>query len=181
MANDMNIPIWVIIIVLIILILAFSNQIIYLLNSAKNEVVSIFSYKDNKKMNCDIQDDDDTERLQSNNPKDNSANTYQPQTSDSLLALGYTGSLPWDEVIQVSELDPATFTNHEEFVKDVRRFSSGANFTSVTDDNTNLAFVNFVGLRRPESVNIGPGARQIPDIDENVLKRNQVFRWNSTS
>jgi len=64
-----------------------------------------------------------------------------------------------------------------DFVKDVRRFSSGANFTSVTDDNTNLAFVNFRGLRRPEHVPIGPDARQQPDIDESVLSRNRPLRF----
>lgn len=114
-------------------------------------------------------------------PKESAINTYQPEMADSLKALGYEGSVPYDEVIKTSELDPATFINHMEFVKDVRRFSSGANFTSVTDDNTNIDFVNFRGLRRPEHVEIGAGARQIPDIDETVLQRNKVFRWNSTS
>jgi hypothetical protein len=66
-----------------------------------------------------------------------------------------------------------------DFVKDVRRFSSGANFTAVTDDNTNTAFTNFVGLRRPEHVQIGSSARQVPDVDESVLQRNKNIRWNS--
>lgn len=37
---------------------------------------------------------------------------------------------------------------HQNFVDDVRRFSSGANFKSVQDDNTGV-ITNFVGLRRP--------------------------------
>lgn len=176
----MEIPTWVIILVLVLIILAFSSQLIYLLNSAKTSIVSLITGKDPQQLACQITDDDDMERLE-NDPKDNSVNTYAPQQSDTLSALGYTGTLPWDEVIQTSELDPSTFINHQEFVKDVRRFSSGANFTSVTDDNTNLAFTNFIGLRRPEHVNIGDGARQIPDVDTDVLKRSKVFRWNSTS
>jgi hypothetical protein len=98
--------------------------------------------------------------------------------SDTLLALGYTGGTPWDEIIQATELDPSTFSSQAEYVKGVRRFSSGANFTSVTDDNTNSAFTNFVGLQRPQHVPIGSTARQIPDIDENVLQRNHQLRFN---
>lgn len=105
----------------------------------------------------------------------------QPKTlpktiANELYDRGYEGEVPWTDVIKTS-LDPSTFTNHEEFVKDVRRFSSGANFTSVTDDNTNIDFVNFRGLRRPEHVPIGATARQVPDIDETVLMRNKPFRW----
>lgn len=99
-----------------------------------------------------------------------------PAVAQRLYDQGYEGSVPWTDVIQTS-LDPSTFSNHAEFVKDVRRFSSGANFTSVSDDNTNADFVNFRGLRRPEHVPIGPTARQVPDIDETVLMRNKPFRW----
>ena len=101
------------------------------------------------------------------------------QTSDVMTVLGYTESQPWGEVIKATELDPSTFVNHREFVKDVRRFSSGANFTSVTDDNTNIDFTNFVGLRRPTHVPIGDTARQQPDIDQSVLQRNQRFSWTN--
>ena len=96
-------------------------------------------------------------------------------------ALGYNEEAePWSEVYKLTELDPSTFANHYEFVKDVRRFSSGANFTSVTDDNTNAAFTNFVGLRRPSHVPIGSTARQQPDIDQSVLMRNPEFSWSSS-
>ena len=94
--------------------------------------------------------------------------------SDFLDNQGYTS---YNDLIAKTELDPSTFSSHQEFVKDVRRFSSGANFTSVTDDNTNLDFVNFQGLNRPQHVPIGAGARQIPDIDESVLKRNKYIRF----
>jgi hypothetical protein len=81
--------------------------------------------------------------------------------------------------MQATEIDPSTFVNHMDYVKDVRRFSSGANFTSVTDDNTNIDFTNFRGLRRPQAIPnmIGASARQVPDIDENVLLRNKDLRW----
>ena|SRR5271170_7097254 len=111
-----------------------------------------------------------------NNPKITTTNSDSVVNS-TLDALGYTADAPWDQVLQATELDPSTFVNHMDFVKDVRRFSSGANFTSVTDDNTNQAFTNFVGLRRPEHVDIGPDARQQPDIDETVLQRNRGLRW----
>lgn len=100
-----------------------------------------------------------------------------PDTRKMQEFLGYGDNLSWNEVLKTTELDPATFTNHQDFVKDVRRFSSGANFTSVTDDNTNAAFTNFVGLRRPSHVDIGASARQQPDIDQSVLKRNGGLRW----
>jgi hypothetical protein len=94
-----------------------------------------------------------------------------------LTVLGYTGQQPWGEVIKATELDPSTFVNHNEFVKDVRRFSSGSNFTSVSDDNTSSDFTNFVGLRRPTHVPIGETARQQPDIDQSVLQRNPRFAF----
>lgn len=85
----------------------------------------------------------------------------------------------WVDLIKSSELDPSVEDNHARFVRDATRFSSGANFTAVADDNTNLAFVNFVGLRRPSHVRIDEStARQIPDIDQNVLQRNKPFRFN---
>ncbi len=166
-------------VVVILLIVLLSPQITYLLSCLKNSVVSLVYGKKLNPVKPLLPDEDvRAERLEDKiTDKDNT----QANASDTLRELGYTGDLPWDQVIQATELDPATFSNHQEFVKDVRRFSSGANFTSVTDDNTNAAYVNFVGLRRPEHVAIGADARQTPDVDETVLQRNKVFRWNSTS
>ncbi len=84
----------------------------------------------------------------------------------------------WMDLVKEMDLDPSVRENHQEFVKDVTRFSSGANFTNVADDNTSWAFTNFQGLRRPSHVNIGASARQVPDIDETVLQRNKPFRFN---
>ncbi len=97
------------------------------------------------------------------------------QTSDTLLALGYTGQVPWDEVMQASEIDPSSYVNHAAFVADTRNFSSGANFTEKDDSNNSFAFVNFIGLRRPQHVEIGASARQQQDLDVSVLKRNRPF------
>lgn len=163
-----NLP-WIILIILVLLILFYGRDML----RWACERAGTPKYP--------IPDDDIRREHFINDPKAGSADTYQPQAPETLAALGYSSPVPWQDVIKATELDPATFINHEEFVKDVRRFSSGANFTSVTDDNTNLAFVNFQGLRRPEHVKIGSGARQIPDVDETVLQRNKPFRWNSTS
>lgn len=105
------------------------------------------------------------------------ASGLPPVVSDSLYAMGYDGGVPWDEAIQATEVDPATFASQQKYVRDVRRFSSGANFTSVADDDNNLAFVNFVGLQRPQHVPIGASARQQPDIDQSVLQRNKQLRF----
>lgn len=94
-----------------------------------------------------------------------------------LNELGYEGEMPWSEVLASTELDPSVGDNHRQFVADVRRFSSGANFTSVADDNTSADFNNFLGLRRPQHVHIGADARQQPDIDSSVLQRNKDLRW----
>jgi hypothetical protein len=155
--------------VIIILILMFNQQICDWIASFKNKWTQM-SY-------CPSGNDDDLFRREHiNNPK--IATTESADTVNSTLdALGYTADAPWDAVLQATELDPSTYANHMDYVKDVRRFSSGANFTSVTDDNTNLAFTNFVGLRRPEHVPIGASARQTPDIDETVLQRNRPLRW----
>ena len=85
-------------------------------------------------------------------------------------------SASWVDVITQTELDPSIQESQNEFVKDVKRFSSGAGFTSVNDDLTYMS-TNFQGLRRPEYVPIGPGARQVPDEDVYVLQRNKNFRW----
>lgn len=115
------------------------------------------------------------ERLDNPGMNKNFGSLPAGQTSDTLLALGYTGQVPWDEVMQASELDPSTFVNHADYVKDVRNYSSGAAFTDKADDNNSFAFTNFIGLRRPEHVEIGASARQQPDISTEPLKRNRPF------
>lgn len=173
----MDVDPWVIVLVLIILLFAFSSQLIYLFDSARAAVLSAVS---DKKPSTFIPDESLITNPKSSYSEVRSSGGNQSAETDK--KLGYnTGDMSWNETIKSTELDPATFINHQEFVKDVRRFSSGANFTSVADDNTSPVFTNFVGLRRPDAVTIGAGARQVPDIDENVLKRNKVFRWNSTS
>lgn len=100
------------------------------------------------------------------------------KTVDSVSALGYDPSLSWNDVLAQTELDPGTHESHKEFVKDVQIFSTGpARYSSVADDNTSTVFTHFQGLRRPEHVEIGSGARSVPDLDTDVLKRSRPFRF----
>jgi hypothetical protein len=165
-----------IITLIIILILVFNQQLSYWISATKDTIVSMLTGEPPGKSSDRLLDDDDDSYERLSDPKITTTNSPQ-QASQVLGKLGFPADTPWDEVMQATELDPSTFTSHMDFVKDVRRFSSGANFTSVTDDNTNSDFTNFRGLRRPEHVPIGPDARQQPDIDETVLQRNRPIRW----
>jgi hypothetical protein len=164
----------------LMLILIFDEQFFYVVHAVKIGIVSAITGQSPQSSKCNViivDDDDDGGFEHLNDPKVTVMNPPAEVTS-TLTALGYDPSAtPWDEALKASELDPSTFANHMDFVKDVRRFSSGANFTSVTDDNTNIDFTNFRGLRRPEHVPIGASARQVPDIDESVLQRNRPLRW----
>jgi hypothetical protein len=163
------------VIIVILIVLIFNRQIFYWLDATKNTVGSVFFGPASGARPYRLPEAG-WEKLQ--NPKDTSKVAISNEEVDSTLdALGYTRDAPWDAIIAETEIEPSAFANHMDFVKDVRRFSSGSNFTSVTDDNTNAAFTNFVGLRRPWHVPIGPDARQQPDIDESVLQRNKPMRW----
>ena len=182
------IPVVAIIIVLI-LMLVFNEQFSDWLNNTKRIILSVFEDgPKGRKQKYVLADDDNVEHLEDGGaPGSGLPSTPKPsfnplvmppgQSSETLMALGYVGEVPWGEVIVSTEIDPSIIVNHMDFVKDVRRFSSGANFTSVNDDNTNLAFTNFRGLRRPQNVAIGDSVRQMVDVDENVLQRNKELRW----
>jgi hypothetical protein len=174
----------VVIVLIVLLVLIFNDQICQFIDSVKGSVIDLLAPEEHfdpilaaaarplEPMRGH------REHLEAD---PNSLGLPPGQTSDVLNVLGYTGQQPWGEIIKATELDPSTFVNHSEFVKDVRRFSSGANFTSVADDNTSTDFVNFRGLIRPSHVPIGDTARQQPDIDQSVLQRNPRFSWNSGS
>lgn len=175
-------------VVVIVLVLMFIPQITHILKATRNSVVSAVTGRSLKNVSQYLIPDEDMkvagtvtnrERMNGNNQMGMGVTngTINPESSELMQIMGYGDNATWDEVLKTTELDPATFANHQDFVKDVRRFSSGANFTSVTDDNTNLAFTNFVGLRRPQQVDIGASARQQPDIDQSVLKRNKPLYW----
>jgi hypothetical protein len=168
------------VVIVIVLVLAFLPQIIHIMRAVQSSLVSALGGSQPEEVQFLIPE------AMGSGSSDSSGNAMgmgikdgvvSPDSADLMQTMGYGDNVTWDEVLKTTELDPATFANHQDFVKDVRRFSSGANFTSVTDDNTNLAFVNFVGLRRPQQVSIGASARQQPDIDQSVLKRNQPLRW----
>lgn len=165
-------------ILLVLIVLVFNRQLTYWLRASLYTAAGML--EPSKPMPsiapANIMDEDVRERL--DNPGMNqSQGTLPPgQTSDSLLALGYTSSVPWQDVMAASELDESTFVNHMDFVKDVRNFSSGAAFTDKDEDNNSFAFTNFIGLRRPQHVEIGASARQVPDIGD-ALKRNKPYNF----
>jgi hypothetical protein len=95
------------------------------------------------------------------------------------VAPKITTSVDWTTEMMNRELEPEVIQNHNNFVESVRRFSSGANFTSIEGDDQSDMFTNFIGLQRPQHVRVGDDSRQQPDIDEDVLKQNKTIRWNS--
>lgn len=179
----MEINVAILIVLLVLVLLIFNRQLSYLVGSVKNALSSMFqgpSEPDRLSCGCiagqcscvSIPDESYMHKEQLTDPDDNLADDANMMEEE-----GYEGNMPWDEVLQATELDPATHDNHRQFVADTRRFSSGANFTSVTDDNTNWSFTQFVGLRRPQHVHIGWDARSQPDVDQSVLQRNKDLRF----
>lgn len=172
------------VVVTLVLIMVFLPQIINIARAMRASAVSAISGKKPSEVSQYLIPEEDmssgkTERFEVSNSLGMGIKngSLTQESSELMQIMGYGDDSSWNDVLKTTELDPATFANHQDFVKDVRRFSSGANFTSVTDDNTNSAFTNFVGLRRPQQVDIGASARQQPDIDQSVLKRNQPLRW----
>jgi hypothetical protein len=171
--GNITISVSLAIVLIVLLTLAFNQQISYMLSTTKSAFLSMLTGASPNGA-YELADDDDIEKM--GNPKE-PTNKSANQVSSLLDQLGYSQDAPWDAVLQATELDPSVYVNHLDFVKDVRRFSSGANFTSVADDNTSIDFTNYRGLRRPAHVPIGKSARQTPDIDETVLQRNKDLRW----
>lgn len=181
------------IVLLLLLLVMFYDQLAYFLQATRTTFMAMLLGKRALPCGCsgrcgcrrrheDLSNDlsdklyEDLSNAPSNAGNPNPSRNSGP---DALDALGYSdaGDLPWTEMIKTTDLDGSVHNNHNQFVADVRRFSSGANFTSVADDNTNAAFSNFVGLRRPQHVEILPDARQQPDVDQDVLARNKPLIW----
>jgi len=174
------------VVLMLLLIVMFSDQISYFLHATKTTVLSMLGARRRLSCGCsgicrgECLSNSPTQEDMSNEVRSaGDASQVVGSGSDALTALGYAdgGDMPWGEMIKVTDLDGSVHINHNSFVADVRRFSSGANFTSVADDNTNDAFTNFVGLQRPQHVAILPDARQQPDVDQDVLARNTQLRW----
>lgn len=85
----------------------------------------------------------------------------------------------WKDIAMGSSLDQSTVDSHRQYVSNMQQYSSGANFTAVADDNTSPIFTNFIGFSRPRYVPVDPTARQIPDVDTEVLKRNRYMTFTS--
>ncbi len=79
----------------------------------------------------------------------------------------------WNDVLQDKSLDPSISESHSDYIANTRQYSSGANYTAVSDDNTSDLFTNYLGFSKPRFVEIDPTATQIPDIDNSVFKRNK--------
>lgn len=187
--EDVTIPAVIFAIVVVLLVIVFNRELFNLVNALRDSLISALGGRPRgPKLSCGcvgvcacgmLPDEEDftggAEHAESGAEQAPNPLTLEDQLM--MEELGYEGELPWQEVLQATELDPSTHTNHQAFVADVRRFSSGANFTAVAEDNTNLAFVNFRGLRRPQHVPIGEDARQQPDINQDVLQRNKSLRF----
>lgn len=78
----------------------------------------------------------------------------------------------WGEIVAEKSIDPGIIASHADYTANVRNYSTGAGFTQVADDNTSSIFTNFLGFYRPSYVPVGTTARQVPDVDIDVLKRN---------
>lgn len=178
--EDLSLSGWTVgVIVIILLVLIFNKQLAYWISATKHTLVSVITGKTCghfRECMCGNMPDDDDMGIKEHAV----AGPPIAPKSDVLNELGYVGEQPWDEVLKASELDASTQQNHRDFVKDVRRFSSGANFTSTNDENHNWSFTQFVGLRRPNHVHIGKDARQQPDVNQTVLQRNKPFVFNYT-
>jgi hypothetical protein len=171
-----------VLVIIILLVFAFSDQLIYFMKAAKTSLLAMIGGTKplpcgcSGNCGCSLPDESDGQEHLDNPGKAGDVRN-DVGSSDIATALGYeeAADMAWDERIKVTDLDPSVFMNHQGYVADVRRFSSGANFTSVADDNTDPSATNFVGLRRPQHVHIGPDARQQPSVDQSVLQRNKAF------
>jgi len=85
----------------------------------------------------------------------------------------------WNNVMVATNLDPLVKDSQEKYISEVRQYSSGSNFSAVADDNNSLTFTNWRGFSRPYYVAVEPGARQVPDYDIDVLKRNKHLKFRA--
>lgn len=81
----------------------------------------------------------------------------------------------WEEQIKDMNLDPSVMESHNEYTEELTRFSSGAGFGSVADDNRTVTDINWVGFHRPQYIPVDPTARQVPSEDVNIYKRNDTW------
>ena len=142
------------VVIVLLLLVTFSEQVSYFLNALKTTVVALIEGDDRLPCGCYGRCKCRKLLMPDEHFQDPQMDASDPRLvrgggSDVLMSLGYEDgqAMAWDEMIKVTDLDPSIHRNQENFVADVRRFSSGANFTSVSDDNTSPTYTNFVGLR----------------------------------
>jgi ABC-type dipeptide/oligopeptide/nickel transport system permease component len=114
--------------------------------------------------------------LEKNPAKKNSAEPVKTVSAETFRNADISEK-SYNDVAAKIGLDDSVTDSHREYIATTRQFSSGANYTSVADDNNTSLFNNFLGHSRPRYVEILPGARQVPDVDSSVFKRNkhQIF------
>lgn len=110
-----------------------------------------------------------TETTSNDRPKSIEKFSTFKETGEILQRQGMENA-DWNEVMLASSVEPAVFASHRDYVKDVRKFSSGPGFTSV-DDGVLGNFNNFVGFFRPQYVPEGSSARSVSGTDPAVNKR----------
>lgn len=175
-------------IIVVLIILIFSQQIIYLVSVVKRAVLDMIEGPGGKKLpcgclsvcKCNVPDESDHNALGMQR-REKATNKEGEGESSILDELGYGDGASWEDTLKATAVDPSVIENHSAFVADVRRFSSGANFTAVNDEDGNMAYTNFRGLQRPQHVHIGESARSQPDVDPTVLQRNNSLRWGYKS
>lgn len=79
----------------------------------------------------------------------------------------------WNDILMEGSIEKGIIDSHANYIKNVRQFSSGANFASVTDDNTSPAFTNYMGFTRPRYIEEDDTARQVLSEDVEINKRNK--------
>ena len=90
----------------------------------------------------------------------------------------FASRLDWTDVAKSQSIDPSIEESHSEYVHNTRQYSSGANFAAIGDDNNSDLFTNYLGFVRPDYIPIRSGLQQIPDLDNEVNKRNKHMTFN---
>ena len=105
-------------------------------------------------------------------PKSHFTNAHAPESFTNPEAS-------WSDVAAGMSVEQSVVDSHRQYIANVDKYSSGANFTSVADDNTSGVFTNFLGFSRPYYVEVDPTARQVPSHDTSVFKRNKHMYFGS--
>ena len=79
----------------------------------------------------------------------------------------------WNDISADMTLEKGIIDSHNQYIAETRQFSSGANFSSIADDNNSALSTNYLGLVRPHYIPVRKTATQVSDFDEKIFKRNK--------